>query len=121
MAEPTVRQPGEGELHERAFGHIRVLVSTEQVSVLEIAFDESLVVDPHTHPDHTDSFLVLEGQVVFTAGDDEVVLGPGGFISSPPNTRHGFRNAGGFARVLNMHSPDGGFVESIRRTTADSS
>jgi quercetin dioxygenase-like cupin family protein len=117
MAEPTVRQPGEGEQHDRGFGYVRILVATEQISVMEIRFDESLVVDPHTHGDHTDSFLVLEGEVVFTAGDDEVTLGPGGFISSPPNARHGFRSAGGVARVLNVHSPDGGFVETIRKTT----
>jgi quercetin dioxygenase-like cupin family protein len=61
---------------------------------------------------------VLEGEVAFTAGDETVVLGPGGFISSPPGARHGFRSAGGFARVLNIHSPDGGFAEDIRRTTA---
>jgi quercetin dioxygenase-like cupin family protein len=120
MREPTVRGPGEGEQHERSDGYRRILVATEQVSVIEIGFDESLVVDPHTHGDHTDSFLVLEGEVEFTAGDGTVVLGPGGFISSPPGARHGFRSAGGFARVLNVHSPDGGFAESIRRTTADS-
>jgi len=118
MAEPTVRQPGEGELHDRGNGYRRILVATEQVSVIEIGFDESLGVDPHTHPDHTDSFLVREGEVVFTAGHEEVVLGPGGFVSSPPNARHGFRGAGGFARVLNIHSPDGGFAESIRQTSA---
>src|SRR5881227_16120 len=117
MAEPTVRQPGEGEQHERSDGYRRILVASEQISAIEIGFDESLVVDPHTHPDHTDSFLVLEGDVEFTAGDETVVLGPGGFISSPPGARHGFRSAGGRARVLNFHTPHGGFVEEIRRTT----
>jgi quercetin dioxygenase-like cupin family protein len=121
MTEPTVRQPGEGELHERGDGYRKIVVDSEQISVIEIGFDESLVVDPHTHPDHTDSFLVLEGEVEFTAGDETVVLGPGGFISSPPNARHGFRSAGGYARVLNFHTPDGGFVETIRRTSAEQS
>src|SRR5436309_15930800 len=117
MAEPTVRQPGEGEYHEREDGYRRILVATEQISVIDIGFDESLVVDPHTHGDHTDSFLVLEGEVEFTAGDATVVLGPGGFISSPPGARHGFRTVGGHARVLNFHTPDGGFAESIRRAS----
>src|SRR5436309_3120980 len=117
MPEPTVRRAGEGEQHERSDGFRRILVATEQISVIEIGFDDSLVVDPHTHDDHTDSFLVLEGEVEFTAGDDTAVLGPGGFISSPPGARHGFRSAGGFARVLNIHSPDAGFAESIRATT----
>src|SRR5881227_2614388 len=121
MAEPTVRQPGEGEQHERSDGYRRILVASEQISAIEIGFDESLVVDPHTHPDHTDSFLVLEGRVEFTAGDETVVLGPGGFISSPPGARHGFRSAGGFARVLNLHTPDGGFAGSIRAATAERS
>jgi quercetin dioxygenase-like cupin family protein len=121
MGNPTVRCPGEGERHERSDGYRLVLVANEQVSVIEIGFDESLVVEPHTHRDHTDSFLVLEGEVEFTAGDENVVLGPGGFISSPPGARHGFRSAGGRAKVLNIHSPDGGFVDGIRRTTAGQS
>src|SRR5581483_7499812 len=107
--------PGEGELHERSDGYRLIRVSTEQISVIEIDFDESLVVEPHVHPDHADSFLVLEGEVEFTAGDGTVVLGPGSFISAPPGTRHGFRSAGGRARVLNMHAPDAGFAGSIRR------
>jgi quercetin dioxygenase-like cupin family protein len=119
MAEPTIRRPGEGEHHERSDGYRRVLVASEQISAIEIGFDESLVVNPHTHADHTDSFLVLEGEVEFTAGDETVVLGPGGFISSPPGARHGFRGVAGFARVLNLHTPDGGFVEEIRRTSAE--
>lgn len=120
MPEPTVSRPGEGERHERSDGYRLIRVATEQISAIEIGFDESLVVEPHTHPDHTDSFLVLEGEVEFTAGDETVVLGPGGFISSPAGARHGFRSAGGRARVLNLHTPDGGFVDGIRRTTAES-
>ena len=45
------------------------------------------------------------------------VLGPGSFITSPPGARHGFRSAGGRARVLNFHTPGGGFTDSIRETT----
>ena len=47
MAEPTIRRPGEGEHHERSDGYRRILVATEQISVIELGFDESLVVDPH--------------------------------------------------------------------------
>jgi quercetin dioxygenase-like cupin family protein len=120
MAEPILSRPGEGERHERSDGYRLVRVATEHISAIEIGFDESLVVEPHTHPDHADSFLVLDGEVEFTAGDETVVLGPGSFITSPPGVRHGFRSAGGRARVLNLHTPDGGFVDGIRRTTAES-
>ena len=117
MAEPIVSRPGEGEMHERADGYRLIRVDLPDIGVIEIDFDEDLVVAPHTHPDHTDSFLVLEGEVEFTVGDETVVLAPGGFISSPAGVRHGFRSAGGRARVLNFHTPHGGFVESIRRTS----
>jgi quercetin dioxygenase-like cupin family protein len=114
MPDVIVSRPGEGEYFERPDGYRLIRAQTENISVIEIDFDESLVVDPHTHADHTDSFLVLEGEVVFTAGDEEVALGPGGFISAPPGARHGFRSAGGRARVLNFHAPDGGFAASVR-------
>jgi quercetin dioxygenase-like cupin family protein len=109
-----VSRPGEGEHFDRADGYRRIRVATEQLSVIEIDFDESLVVDPHTHPDHVDSFLVLEGQVEFTAGDETVVLGPGSFVSAPVGARHGFRSAGGRCRMLNFHAPDAGFADGVR-------
>jgi quercetin dioxygenase-like cupin family protein len=109
-----VSRPGEGEYFERPDGYRLIRVATEQISVIEIDFDESLVVDPHTHEDHVDSFLVLEGRVEFAAGDEAVVLGPGSFISAPVGVRHGFRSAGGRARVLNFHAPDAGFADGIR-------
>jgi quercetin dioxygenase-like cupin family protein len=114
MPEPIVSTPGEGELYPREDGYRLIRVATEQLSVIEIDFDDSLVVDPHTHDDHLDSFLVLEGEVEFTADDETVVLGPGSFIAAPPGVRHGFRSAGGHARVLNFHAPETGFVDSIR-------
>jgi len=118
VPEPIVSRPGEGELHERADGYRLIRVDLDHIGAIELGFDETLVVEPHTHPDHTDSFLVLEGEVEFTAGDETVVLGPGGFISSPPGARHGFRSAGGRARVLNLHTPGGGFTDEIRHTSA---
>jgi quercetin dioxygenase-like cupin family protein len=116
--EPIVSRPGEGELHERSDGYRLIRALTEQISVIEFAF-ESLVVDPHVHPDHVDSFLVLEGEVEFTLGDERVVLGPGSFVSAPPGARHGFRSAGGPAKMLNFHAPDAGFVADIRATSTD--
>ena len=104
-------------MHPRDDGYRLIRVDLEDIAAIEIEFDETLVVDPHTHDDHTDSFLVLEGEVIFTAGDDEVTLGPGGFISSPAGARHGFRSAGGRARVLNLHTPGSDFIDGIRATT----
>ena len=111
--------PGEGERFEDDVRVALIKGALPQLTVLEfdVFGDGYDGPDPHTHDDHTDSFLVLEGEVEFTAGDETVVLGPGGFISSPPGARHGFRSAGGRAKVLNLHTPGAGFVDGIRRTT----
>ena len=101
-------------MHPRADGYRLIRAGLEQIGAIEMEFDETLVVDPHTHDDHTDSFLVLEGEVEFTAGEETVVLGPGSFIAAPPGARHGFRSAGGRAKVLNFHAPAAGFAAGIR-------
>ena len=106
-------------MHPRADGYRLIRADLEQIGAIEMEFDETLVVDPHTHDDHTDSFLVLEGEVEFTAGEETVVLGPGSFIAAPPGARHGFRSAGVRAKVLNFHAPGAGFAAGIRRYKGD--
>jgi quercetin dioxygenase-like cupin family protein len=111
----VVVRPGGGELFERHNRAITILGDAPQFSALEIAFDDSFAVDPHTHDDHADSFLVLEGEVDFTVGERVERAGPETWLTAPPNARHGFRNGGtGRARVLNVHTPDAGFAAWIR-------
>ena len=112
--DPVVSRPGDGERFKRENRTITIRVDQPGLSVFEIEFDETFAVDPHTHDDHVDSFLVLDGEVEFTVGDDTVRAGPGMLIAAPPGTRHGFRSAAGTARVLNFHAPDAGFADSIR-------
>jgi quercetin dioxygenase-like cupin family protein len=52
--------------------------------------------------------------VEFTVGNETRRAGPGTLLAAPPGARHGFRSAGGKARVLNFHAPDAGFADSIR-------
>lgn len=42
---------------------------------------------PHAHP-HEQAIYVLQGRVRYFVGDDEVVLGPGGVLTIPPNVIH---------------------------------
>jgi quercetin dioxygenase-like cupin family protein len=113
--EAVIVRPGGGERFERSNRTITILGDEPQFSALEIAFDESFVVDPHTHDDHADSFFVLDGEVEFTVGEDAVRATPGTWLAAPPNARHGFRNGGSDrARVLNLHAPDAGFAGWIR-------
>ena len=67
-------------------------------------------------PAEVDSFYVLDGEIEFTVGDHAISAGAGTWVSAPPGARHGFRNArAGRARLLNLHAPEHGFVERVRR------
>jgi quercetin dioxygenase-like cupin family protein len=112
MDEPSFIRPGEGERTPN--GH-RVLAELPHLEVLDLSFGRGFEgVDPHTHPDHTDSFYVLEGEVEFFVGGEWHRAAPGTFVSVPPNVEHGFRPAGTAIRLLNIHAPRTGFVDSLR-------
>src|SRR4051812_8958155 len=46
----------------------------------------------HFHHVLVESFYVLEGEIWFRIGDEEITLGPGGFALVPPGTPHSFAN-----------------------------
>ena len=113
--DPVVSRAGEGERFERENRVVTIRFELPQLSLVEIEFWDSFVVDPHEHDDHVDSFYVLDGVVEFVRGNDTVALGPGEFFAAPQGTRHGFRSANGEpARVLNLHAPDARFAAWIR-------
>ena len=113
MDEPFFIRPGEGE-RIGSRGH-RVLAELPHIEALESSFPADFEgVDPHTHPDHTDSFYVLEGEVEFLQDGEWHRVGPGTFLSVPPNVEHGFRPCGVDFRLLNFHTPRTGFIERLR-------
>jgi quercetin dioxygenase-like cupin family protein len=116
--EDAILQPtGEGERVGRETTSHLIKCELDELSVFEMTFSPEFEgVDPHTHDDLVDAFLVLEGAGDFTAGEDVHRLGPGWFIAAPPGARHGFAVAGpGPLRVLNLHAPDRGFAGRLRR------
>jgi quercetin dioxygenase-like cupin family protein len=112
MEEPFFIRPGDGE---RIRQH-RVLAELPHIEALELFFPADFEgVDPHTHADHTDSFYVLEGEVEFLLDGEWHRVGPGTFLSVPPNVEHGFRPCGVDFRLLNFHTPRVGFIERLRK------
>ena len=60
------------------------------------------------HTAEDDAFLMVEGELVFTADGEEVVAGPGTFVLAPPGVEHTFENRGdAIARFINVHAPAG--------------
>ncbi len=65
--------------------------------------DEGQGPDLHLHP-YAEAFVVEAGTARFTAGDEQVVVAAGNVVTVPPETPHGFKNAGaGMLRVVSVH------------------
>ena len=57
---------------------------------------------------------MLEGEVEFFQDGEWHRVGPGTFLSVPPNVEHGFRPAANGFRLLNFHTPNVGFIARLR-------
>jgi mannose-6-phosphate isomerase-like protein (cupin superfamily) len=61
---------------------------------------------PHRHTNCSEAYFVLDGLVAVTVDDEDLAVGPEGFVLVPRGTRHTFRNAGeARARLLVIHAP----------------
>jgi quercetin dioxygenase-like cupin family protein len=109
--------PDGGEPVVRGPRNHRILAELPELEVIELRFGPDFEgVDPHTHADQVDSFYVLDGEAEFTVDGRVFRAGPGSYVAAPAGVVHGFRNAGdGELRMLNVHSPNTGFAERLRR------
>jgi mannose-6-phosphate isomerase-like protein (cupin superfamily) len=107
-------QPGTGQ----RVGNVEFLARTSDTPFFNLAaveLEPGQGVEGHRHEAEDDSFLVLEGTLSLTVGDErrEVQAGPGTFVLVPAGTFHALLNAGpGSVRFLNVHAP-GGFDRRI--------
>ena len=119
LAEAIVSGPGEGERLER--GNRVVLLKGV---VPDICFAEFFLDGPydgpevHSHEGQVDSFYVLEGELEMTVEDAVHRAGAATLASIPPGMSHTFRHGqAGQVHFLNVHAPDGGFGDFLRRVS----
>jgi mannose-6-phosphate isomerase-like protein (cupin superfamily) len=115
MSRPVVVvEPGQGH----RVGNVEFLartVDTPYFNLAIIVLRPGQGVDSHRHEAEDDSFLVLEGTLSLTVGDDDrhVRAGAGTFVLVPAGTAHAIVNSGPTdVRFLNVHAP-GGFDRRI--------
>lgn len=78
------------------------------LSIVEHPFEVGALVPPHVHTLEDELSIVLEGEIGFRSEDQEVVLGPGGYIVKPHGEVHAMWNAGSSpARMIEVISPPG--------------
>ncbi len=104
----VVVRPGEGH----RVGNVEFLARTTDTPRFNLAI---ITIQPqrhgpptHAHEAEDDSFYVLEGELVLTAGGEEIVAGPGTFVLVPPGVEHTFENrTDEVVRFFNVHAPAG--------------
>lgn len=110
--------PGDSPAYWNFGTYWRLLASSDTTEGRSTTFDElfpiGVVAPPHVHDNAEEAFFVLEGDLVFTLGDDdtEITAPPGTYVYIPPGTRHSFSCRSQVGRVYNMLVP-GGFDHGI--------
>ena len=108
MSRAVVVRPGEG----LRVGNVEFLALSEDTP----RFNASIVtIAPHRHgpPAHVhdaedDAFLVLDGELTFVLGGEEMVVPAETFVLVPPGVEHTFANhTDAPVRILNVHAPAG--------------
>jgi quercetin dioxygenase-like cupin family protein len=104
---PIVVPPGEGH----RVGNVEFLARTADTPRFTfgiIDFAPGRELEAHVHDGEDDAFYILEGELTFVLGADDVAAPPGTFVLVPPGVVHGFRNDGDLpVRILNIHAPAG--------------
>ena len=104
------------EAHQgRALWHLGALLTFKalgeetggQFWALEGLADRQLAVPLHAHSREEELWYVLEGEIVFTIGDETRVVGPGAFAYIPRHTLHRFQVRSEAARWFGLGIPAG--------------
>src|SRR3954463_840302 len=73
----------------------------------------------HTHPAETETFYVLEGELLMHLDGDERTVPAGGFVSVPPGVRHAYLVTSEVARTLLLITPGAGAMETVFREAGE--
>ena len=108
MSEAVIVAPGEG----LRVGNVEFLGLSEHSPRINVGI---VTMQPHregppmhVHAHEDDAFYVLDGELTFVLGDDEVAAPAGTFVLVPPGVEHTFENRTDTpVRMLNVHAPAG--------------
>jgi quercetin dioxygenase-like cupin family protein len=94
--EPTIRQATEGRTIG-VVGDVYRFLATGEETGGKYATWEAIVPPgggppPHVHSREVESFYVIEGEVTFRSGDQQIVATAGMFVSMPIGVPHSFKN-----------------------------
>lgn len=111
--QPAVVRPGEGRTVDLGVLTMRVLAggvdtTGRRFTLAEFSGSQSGAwTVPHLHRGFEESFYVLDGQFVFTLGEEQREATPGTYVLVPRGTAHMITAAEGGGRFLTLMVPGG--------------
>ena len=104
--------PGEGQRQYTARGSVMFFKAVAEQNGGDLSLMERTLPPggrrppPHRHVNCSEAYFVLDGLVSVVVEDEELTVGPEGFVLVPRGTAHTFGNAGeAEARLLVIHAP----------------
>ena len=104
--------PGEGQRQYTARGSVMFFKAVAEQDGGDLSLMERTLPPggrrppPHRHVNCSEAYFVLNGLVSVVVEDEELTVGPEGFVLVPRGTAHTFGNAGeAEARLLVIHAP----------------
>ena len=113
----TVSPPGEGEQLTTGRRNVLIKADLPELCVAEWELDGPYAGPPiHRHDDEVDAFYVIEGELELTMHGVDETFGAESLADVPREVDHTFNHrADDRGRVLNVHAPNGGFADGLRR------
>jgi quercetin dioxygenase-like cupin family protein len=90
-----------------------------ELLVVEETARRGKVTPLHTHPAQQETFYVLEGEARFHLDGDDRDMGPGSFVSVPPEVPHAYLVTSEIARCLIVVTPHAEAMESFFRAAGE--
>ena len=90
-----------------------------EIVVVDCWVDPGGGVPPHIHPNQTEVFEVVEGEMTFTAGRRRVRAPAGETVTVPPGTRHAYANRGKETAYMRCTATPAHDLEAFLTTTAE--
>jgi quercetin dioxygenase-like cupin family protein len=121
--EPVVLEADEGEALWFNNDLLTLKATGEQTGGAFLAAEElarrGKVTPLHTHPEETETFQILEGEMLFHLDGAERSMGAGAFVSVPPGVPHAYVVTSDVARALILVTPGNRAMESFFREAAE--
>jgi quercetin dioxygenase-like cupin family protein len=101
---------------DRPGRRVTLLADTEEMTLTEFEYGPGEQgASPHVHSDHSDAFLVLEGELEITFESGPLRAPAGTLVLIPRGVVHSFGNTSdATASFLNVHAPSCGFGDYLR-------